>query len=88
MPKLILRAACVGVAAVVIAGAVIGFVGFSLAAMNPSNSPDTGQEVGWGLIPLASGLPLWVWLFPLAFFAIGFIIGYRYFSKRQNKQAA
>jgi hypothetical protein len=63
---------------------VVGFVGFSLAAVSkPSNSPDTGQEVGWDLVTLARGLPLWVWLFPLAFFAIGFDIGLRYFSKQE-----
>jgi len=88
MPRLILRATCVGIAAVVLSGAAIGFVGLSLAAMQTPSTPDTGHEVGWDLLALAGGLPLWVWLFPIAFFAIGFGIGYRYFSKRQDKHTA
>ena len=87
MLKRIIQSTCVGIASVVLSAFVVGFVGFSLAAMSaPSNSPDTGQEVGWDLVTLARGLPLWVWLFPLAFFAIGFSIGYLYFSKRQKQR--
>jgi hypothetical protein len=87
MPKLILRATCVGIAAVAIAAFLAGFIALSLAAMNtPSQSGEF--EVGWDLVPERSQLPLWAWLVPLGVFAIGFIIGYRYFSKRQDKQAA
>ena len=39
-------------------------------------------EVGWDLVIMAHQVPFWVWLIPLAFFAIGFLIGFRYFSKR------
>jgi hypothetical protein len=86
MPKLILRSACVGVAAVVIAGFIAGFVALSLAAMNtPSQSG--GVEVGWDLVTTWHELSLRVLLIPLAVFAIGFGIGYRYFSKRAKTQA-
>jgi ABC-type proline/glycine betaine transport system permease subunit len=87
MPQRILRSACVGIAALAIAALVIGFVGFSLAVM-ATPSQDTGNEVGWDVLALIKGLPPWVWLFPVAIFAIGFGIGYRYFSKRDAKQTA
>ena len=83
MLKLILRSACVGVAAVVIATFLAGFISLSLAAMNtPSESG--GFEVGWDLVSFAHQTPLWVWLVPLGAFGIG----YRYFSKRQDKHTA
>jgi hypothetical protein len=87
MVRLILRSACVGVAAVAVAGFVGGFIALSLAAMStPSQSGE--QEVGWDLITSWHQAPLWVWLIPLAAFAIGFFIGYLYFSKREARQAA
>jgi len=39
-------------------------------------------EVGWDLVVMAHQVPLWVWLILLAFFAVGFLIGFWYFSKR------
>jgi hypothetical protein len=87
MPKLILQSACVGFASVIVAAFVVGFIALSLSAMS-TPSPDTGNEAGWDVLAVVKGVPLWVWLFPLAFFAIGFLIGFRYFSKRQAKQGA
>jgi hypothetical protein len=87
MLKRIIQSTCFGIASVVLSAFVIGFIGFSLAAIStPSSSPDTGQEVGWDLVALARGLPSWVWLFPLGFFAVGFLIGYRYFLKPQERK--
>jgi hypothetical protein len=81
MLKIILRSVCAGVAAVALGTFIVGFIALSLAAMSTPSQPGEA-EVGWDLITFAHQWPLWVWLFPLAFFAIGFLIGFRYFSKR------
>jgi len=83
MAKLILRATCVGIATLVLAA----FIALSLAAMNtPSQFGE--QEVGWDFTTGRPQLTLWAWLVLPAAFAIGFGIGYRYFSKRASKQAS
>jgi hypothetical protein len=87
MLKRIIQSTCVGLASVVAGSFLIGFVGLSLEAMRtPANSLATGQQqVGWDLLVLLRQAPLWVWLVPIGLFAIGFAIGYAYFSKRQKR---
>jgi len=81
MRNIILRSVCTGVASVVVGTFLVGFVALSLAAMSAPSQPGE-PEVGWDLVIMAHQVPFWVWLIPLAFFAIGFLIGFRYFSKR------
>jgi ABC-type Fe3+ transport system permease subunit len=87
MGKLILRSFCVGIASIALAGFVGGFIALSLSFFNSSaSSPAGDQDVGWDLIALARNVSPWIYVVPLAVFATGFLIGFRYFSKRQARQ--
>jgi hypothetical protein len=89
MGRLILRSLCVGIASVALAGCVSGFIALSLWSFNSSAAPPSGgQEVGWDLMVLARHGSPWIYIVPLALFAIGFLIGFRYFSKRQAIQGS
>jgi hypothetical protein len=85
--KLILRSFAVGIASVALAGFVGGFIALSLSRFNSSASSQAGdQQVGWDLIVFARNDWPWIYVLPLAVFAIGFLIGFRYFSRRQARQ--
>jgi ABC-type Fe3+ transport system permease subunit len=75
MGKLILRSFGIGVAGIALAGFVGGFIALSL-------------YFGLDLMALARNYFPWIYVVPLAVFAIGFLIGFRYFSKRQARQEA
>jgi hypothetical protein len=76
---LILRSACVGVAGVVIAAVGGLFVGGFIAALRTPPSPD--GEVGWSFVVTPHDYPVLSVVLPLLAFAIGFAIGFRYFSR-------
>ena len=85
--KLILRSFYVGIASIALAGFVSGFIALSLSFFNSSAGSQTGdQDVGPDLIALARNDSPWIYVVPLAVFATGFLIGFRYFSKRQARQ--
>jgi hypothetical protein len=87
MGRLILRSVCVGIASVALAGFVGAFIALSLLFFNSSATAQSGdQEVGWDLVTVARDFSPWSFIVPLAVFAIGFLIGLRYFSKRQTRQ--
>ena len=89
MVNLILRSFCVGIASVALAGFVGGFIALSLIFFNSSaGSQSSDQEVGWDLITLARNYSPWIYVVPLAVFAIGSLIGFLYFSRRQARQGS
>lgn len=64
---------------------VAGFVALSLFAMNtPMQSGE--PEAGWDMIAMTHNHLVPVIAVLLAVFVIGFLIGFRYFSKRQHRQ--
>lgn len=79
MLTVILRSACVGIAALVAAA----FVGLPITAYfltkNATNNGDAA--VGWDLVTLAHNLSPSAILLPLLVFTVGFFFGFRYFSK-------
>jgi hypothetical protein len=82
MFTVILRSVCCGIAALVAAvflsGFVVLFVGSYFAW---KNAPPGGGEFGWDVVSLAHDTPSSWLLLPLLVFAIGFFIGFRHFSK-------
>ena len=82
MFTLILRSICVGIASVVITAIAGGFIAAIVAiSIGLLRQPPGGGEVGWDLVTMAHNLPaIWI-LLPLGIFAIGFLLGFRYFSK-------
>jgi hypothetical protein len=72
-------------AAIVVAavgGIFIGMaIAISIVLLKPS--PQEPPEVGWDLVTTWHNLPaIWI-LVPLAVFVIGFLLGFRYFSKTE-----
>jgi len=82
MFTLILRSFCVGLAFLV--GAVCAG-GFAFAFWASRNGPlarqGSQQEVGWDLVAMYQHGPMMIKLLPLGFFLVGFLVGYRYFSR-------
>lgn len=83
MFTIILRSVCVGIA-ILVAVIVVGIpVGLMIATFFLANSTghEGGAEVGWDLVTLAHDYRITSILVPLLIFALGFIFGFRYFSK-------
>jgi hypothetical protein len=79
---IILRSICVGIAFVVGAIAISVFVGLPLAMYFLSrNAPAGGGEIGWDLVTMFRNSPMSAPLVPMAIFAVGFLVGFRYFSR-------
>ena len=85
MRKLILRATCVGIASVAIVTFIAGFVALSLLFMN--SAPSSDQQTGYDSFFITVHGLTRVALIVLGVFAIGFYFGFRYFSKREKRQA-
>ncbi|HXX45408.1 MAG TPA: hypothetical protein VEJ38_11815 [Candidatus Acidoferrales bacterium] len=88
MLTLVIRSVCVGIAAIAIAaigGAFIGgAVAIAIAMLKPS--PANAPEVGWDLVVMLKdhpGLTTGLKLAALLAFIIGFVFGWRYFSRAQ-----
>jgi hypothetical protein len=79
MFTVLFRSACVGIAAAVaglfVSLPILGYFSFRTVT-------STGDvEAGWDLVALASARPVAFVVVPLVPFAVGFAIGFRYFSK-------
>jgi hypothetical protein len=83
----ILRSVCAGIASVVLAAALTMFVGVPLAMLFQAGNSPPGQEpeVGWDLITMWHGYPLSTKLVPALVFVVGFLIGFRYFSRAARR---
>lgn len=85
----IIRSICAGVAAVFLACGLCIFVGLPIASYFLSGSappgPGDGMDVGWDLVTMAHNSPASAVLIPLLIFAIGFFLGFRYFSRSLAK---
>jgi len=80
---IILRSTCVGIASIVMAGVASMFVGGMIAAYRTPALPGE-PEVGWDLVTTLHNYPKLSALLPwavLGVFVIGFLIGFRYFSR-------
>jgi len=79
MLTLVIRSVCVGIAAIVMA----------VAMLRPS--PAGAPEVGWDLVVNLHdhpGLTIGIMLAALLVFMIGFVIGWRYFSRAEGSSGA
>jgi hypothetical protein len=83
--KLVLRSVCVGIASVVLAAFVGGFIALSLLFMNSSAQPG-GDEAGARTMMIVHYHLVPIIVTPFVIFAAGFLAGYRYFSKRGARQ--
>lgn len=83
MFTVVLRSVCVGIAALVAAALLGIFIGLPVAFyfLSRTAAPEGGGEVGWDLVSLTHNLPANSILVPLVIFAVGFLFGFRYFSK-------
>ena len=83
----ILRSIAAGINGVVLATAGAIFVGLPLALyLHAGNSPSgEGPEVGWDLVIMSHDYPISSKLIPALAFAIGFLVGFRYFSKSLHR---
>jgi len=89
MFTLIMRSFCVGLTFLV--GALYAS-GFAFAFWASRSEPPAQQgpqlEIGWDLVTTYQHAPMMIKLLPLGFFLVGFLVGYRYFSRAlPGKQA-
>ena len=85
MFKLILRSTCVGVASIALAAFASAFIAIAFAVVESWRNPQqpSDPEVGWDLVAMWHSNPTVMKLtavVAVAAFAIGFLIGFRYFS--------
>jgi hypothetical protein len=83
MFTIVLRSICVGIAFVVGAFFIGIFLGIPIVlyiVTRNANHFESG-EVGWDLVTLAHNYPVRSILVPSLIFVIGFIFGFRHFSK-------
>jgi hypothetical protein len=85
---LILRSICVGIAFLVAALFVGVPVMLTVATyyLERNSGHQWGGEVGWDLVTMAHNSPVSSILLPLLIFALGFIFGFRYFSKSMARK--
>ena len=87
MNTAILRSVCVGVALAAGATVLAAFVGIAVSIYwIADNSPPTppGVEVGYDLVTMVRNWGIsWttVFVFAVVVFSIGFLVGFRYFSR-------
>lgn len=83
MLAVIVRSMCVGIATTVAVCyiATFGWLAIALHSVAKHAPAEGGGEIGWDLVSLSHNAPPAVLLFPVLVFAIGFLIGFRYFSK-------
>lgn len=79
----IIRSTCAGIAAVFLAAGLCLFVGLPIVMHFVSKSAPSGQdiEVGWDVVSMAHHYGVNAMYPPLLVFALGFLWGFRYFSK-------
>jgi hypothetical protein len=85
---LILRSTCVGVATMIVALFVRGFIALVIAMHSTPKAQavdgEVGGEVGWDLVTLVRNLPPRWLLLPAVTFAAGFLFGFWYFSRQRT----
>jgi hypothetical protein len=80
-PVVVLRSFCVGIATLV-AALFVGPVLFFLYLIIQSPPSPGGGSVGWDVGTMVHNLGPLALLAPLTIFSIGFLFGFRYFSKQ------
>jgi hypothetical protein len=89
MRVVVLRSVCCGVAATVVSapGYIAAMIWWVSRNMPPVPGVQAGEgEVGWDLMSFVHNGPGVTAFWFLAAFAIGFLLGFRYFSKRSSPQ--
>jgi hypothetical protein len=89
MRVVVLRSFCCGVAVAVVSapGDIAAMIWWVSRNMPPVPGVHVGEgEVGWDLMSLVRNGPLAMGAWLLIAFAIGFLLGLRYFSKRNSLQ--
>ena len=90
MRSVVLRSVCCGVAAAVVSAEVYVLAVFWYGVLKtpaiPRDPTGTGGEVGWDLMTMMRNAPVVTSVWFVGAFAIGFWLGYRYFSKRSSPQ--
>jgi hypothetical protein len=82
MFTVVLRSACVGIAAVIVSAVLGVFVGGFILARN---APMGQVEVGWDLVSMAHNTSPDFLLLPLLIFAIAFALAFRSFSRSPSR---
>jgi hypothetical protein len=77
----------VGIATVALTAFIGGFIALSLLFMN-SSAPPGGDEAGSRTMLMVHNHLVPIIVIPLVIFAIGFLAGHRYFSKRRARQGS
>jgi hypothetical protein len=90
MFKVILRSTCVGIASIALAAFASVLIAIAFAVVDLWRIPQqpSEPEVGWDLITVWHGNPAaakLITVVAVAAFAIGFLIGFRYFSKSVSR---
>jgi hypothetical protein len=83
-PIVVLRSFCVGIATLVAALFVGPFLLFLYLNIQSPPSPGGGQ-IGWDFLTMFHNLGPQAFLVPLTIFTIGFLFGFRYFSKQTGE---
>jgi ethanolamine transporter EutH len=88
MFTVILRSVCVGIVAVLVGVPLAAIAGLTIATqiLLRYQHLDAEGSVGWDLVTIAHNYPVTTTLFPLIVFAVGFLFGYRYFSRSLVKK--
>jgi hypothetical protein len=89
MTVMVLRSFCCGVAAAVVSapGYIAAMIWWASRSMVPVPGVHVGEgEVGWDLLTFVHDGPGVTAVWFLAAFAIWFLLGFRYFSKRKSLQ--
>jgi hypothetical protein len=81
-PIVVLRSFCVGVAALVAALFVSPLLLNIYVIIQSPPSPPGGGQVGWDVLTIFHNVGPLALLVPLTIFGIGFLVGFRYFSKQ------
>lgn len=88
MFTIILRSACVGIAFLVAALFIGVPVMLTVATyyLERNSGHQSDGEVGWDLVTMAHLSPVSSVILPLLIFALGFVFGFRYFSKSKGRR--
>jgi len=88
MLMVIISSICAGIAAVFMAAGLCVFEGLPIATYFVSRNAPSGQggEVGWDVASITHSYGVKAIWPPLMIFALGFFLGFRYFSKSLTRK--